>query len=598
MRLIKLLITLIILFVAGYIGGWFYITNKISSELNQRFAGKKFFLKGVQGEEYYTTFEKAVPTGFPFTMAAKITGWKEESRAANFTYSSPIIAGYNFITQNAFIEYDGEIKAVFKPISTGFGANLKIQNYKIIIDYPISKRVIDTARKGGDPFELLNYVGDITASTGKVEIFDLVGGEKFYDKQYETLNFSFSPAKHYLNLQDFLSNIPNEYNIKYQVKTNIVEQEARRIPVSLFYGFSTFPSGFTANATAQVKTNSKTFENISKDMDLKASVSFTSPLLDLPSYQLNFKGGGLGKGFAFKLISDAKIRIKEGFFDELFRHYGVMHPHLIKLTPDINKINPSVMLDRELAYIITHKDDFKFKELEDSDYDLNIDLNCAQEGTKQYVKIQNFNISSGNSAFKLKHESEIKARKGMSAASEWVAKGVFILNNYPSVIEFTSGYIYRFGKFKILSDEARKIYVDVNKAFFKSISDYPKSTSNDLSFEYNIDSKNWKDFKIGSVKFSDISALYELTLYHKLLDKVGIDGDVINKMKKLIPNIDENSKFLKDVLPKLTTNKTLEKLIPKNIENIIPKNEENIIPDEVKDLKNKAGKELLKKFLK
>lgn len=583
MRLIKLLIILSVLLVAAYGGGWFYIANKVTSEINQEYAGKKFYVKGARGEEYYAMFEKAVPTGFPFMMAAKITGWREESRGANFTYSAPIIAGYNFITQNAFASYDGEIKAVYKPISTGFGANLKIQNYKIVIDFPISKELIDTARKKGDPFELLNYMGDINISTGKVEIFDLVDGAKFYDKQYESLNFTFSPTKHYLNLQDFLSNIPNEYNIKYQVKTNVVEQEARKIPVSLFYGFFTYPSGFSANATAHIKTNAKVFENISKDMDLNALVSFSSPLVDMPSYHLSYKASAKDNDFVLNLLSDANIRIKEGFFDELFRHYGVIHPLLIKT-------NPGITVDRELAYIITHKDDFKFKELENSDYNFNVDLNCAQNNAKQYLKVKNFSISSGKSAFNLKHESEIKARKSIYEPSAWTAKGVFLISNYPSVIEFTSGYIYRFGKFKVLSEEARKLYIDVNKTFLKSISDYPESTSNDLSFEYDIDSKDLSDVKIGTVKFSDISTLYQLTLYQKLLDKVGIDGDVIDKMKKLIPDIDENSKFLKEVLPKLTTNKTIEKLIPKNIE--------NVIPEQVKDLKDKAGKDLLKNLIK
>jgi hypothetical protein len=582
-RLIKLLIVLSVLLVAGYTAGWFYITNKITSEINQQFAGQKLYVKGARGEEYYTMFDKATPTGFPFMVAAKITGWREESRAADFTYSAPIIVGYNFIKQNVFAEYDGEIKAGYKPLATGFGANLKIQNYRIAIDLPISKQLIDIARKKGDPFELLNYIGDIEISTGKVEIFDLVGGEKFYDKQYETLNFSFSPSKHYLNLQDFLSNIPNEYNAKYKVKTNVVTAEARKIPVSLFYGFFTYPSGFTANATAHIKTDAKTFESLRKNMDLEASVSFSSPLVDMPSYHLSYKGSGEDRDFALKLTGDAKIRIKEGLFVELFRHYGLLRPHLMK-------INPGILLDREITYVITHKDDFKFKELENSDYNLNIDLNCAQNSFRQYLKVQNFSLSSGNSAFNLKHESEAKIRKGIYEPSLWKAKGVFVINNYPSVVEFTSGYIYRFGKFRILSEEARNIYIDVNKSFLKSISDYPGSTSNDLSFEYDIDSQDMKDIKIGTVKFSNIADLYQLALYHKLLDKVGLDGDIIDKMKKLIPDIDENSKFLKEVLPKIATNKTLEKLIPKK--------PENVTPEEVKDIKNKIGKDLLKKLIK
>jgi hypothetical protein len=583
MRLIKFFIIFLILLVISCFASWFYIADKFTSEINKNYAGKKSLVTSIRNNEYYVTFDKAVPTGFPFMMAMEIHGWKEEGREANFTYLKPIIAGYNFLTQKFFVEYNGEMKAIYNPVQNGFGANLKLHNYQISFDFPISKKLIRTISEYEDAFEFLNYIKNITVSTRKVEIYDLVDEKKFYDKEYEKLHLSFIPLKHYKSLEDFLQNIPQEYNLLYQVKTNVVDEEARRVPLSLFYAFFSYPSGFKANGNAVLKTKSNNFQNIDKNFDLSADFSVTSPLLDMPSYTLSCIGQTTKDVINLKLSSHTKVKVKEGFFDELFRHFGVIQPHLAKI-PGGN------IIFRELSYIVTNKDDFKFKELENSDYEMNISLTGAENKSAKYLNIQDFSMFSKDSGFKMRHESEIKIPESINDKINWIAKGALIINNYSSVVEFTSGYIYRFGKFKILSDEARKLYVDVNKAFLKSISDYPQSTSNDLSFEYDINSTNLKDVNIGSVKFANIHDLYEAFLYHKLLEKVGIDGDVIKKMKKIIPYLDEDSKFLKEILPKITTKNVLDTLVPQKVK--------DIIPEEIKDIKNKKGAKFLKDLIK
>ncbi len=112
--------------------------------------------------------------------------------------------------------------------------------------------------------------------------------------------------------------------------------------------------------------------------------------------------------------------------------------------------------------------------------------------------------------------------------------------------------VYRIGSvlgYGLNTEEARIVYAEVNKSFIKSISDYPQSTSNDLSFEYDFNVNDIKELKIGSTKISNLLEHYEIIFYQKLLERVGIEGDVIAKMKNITPYINENSKFLKEILP-------------------------------------------------
>ena len=143
---------------------------------------------------------------------------------------------------------------------------------------------------------------------------------------------------------------------------------------------------------------------------------------------------------------------------------------------------------------------FKFNELENNKYDYSFDLVLSQSKTRRYFKINDLSIFSDKSGFKLQHEMEILSR----GQKNWKANGTLFIKNYPLVVEFSSGYIHRFGKLRFLADEVRALYVDVSKAFLKDISDHPDSASNDLSFEYSVNSKNLKGAKISSVKFNQI----------------------------------------------------------------------------------------------
>ncbi len=163
--------------------------------------------------------------------------------------------------------------------------------------------------------------------------------------------------------------------------------------------------------------------------------------------------------------------------------------------------------------------------------------------------------------------------------NNWKADGVLLIKNYPAVVDFNFNYILRFGEFRFLNDQTRSLYIDVNKTFLKQVSDYPTSTSNDLSFDYSISTDNLSEAKIGSVKISQIPELYKVMLYRKLFSVIDLHGDILVQIKKILPNLDENEPVFKKILAQITE-KEIKKTSPqqgeKNVKkDILQKKESN-----------------------
>ncbi|HJK85602.1 MAG: hypothetical protein EBQ62_03330 [Alphaproteobacteria bacterium] len=568
MRIAKYILIFLVVLLACYCSCWYYIISNIRNDINARYATQKIYVKAlVNTEEYFITFDKASITGFPFDMALNLHGWKEESKGALISYHSPIKIGYSFTNQHAYIAYDGEIDAAYKPLASSFGAILKIKNYLIKLDIPLTRKLLSAISKMTDSGELVNYIKGIEVATGGVQITDKQENELFSDKEYEKLNFTFVPAKYYLTLEDLLNEIPSEYTVNYSVKTKPVKFSFRPIPVSLLYGFFNLPSDFSASGKVKIKTEAKKAEELFSNFNAEVEVAFSAPKIDLNSFKLLFKTGlspEKRKGTALSI--DSKIRLKDSFFEELFKKYEAIKPRVIST-------HAGRLVDQEVSYIISNKDIFRFKDLENSDYFLNLDLETTNNSKGPLVKLNDFSIYSGESGFKLTYRSQFNYMNG----TNWKADGVLLIKNYPVVVDFNSNYILRFGDFRFLSDPARNLYIDVNKAFLKQISDYPTSTSNDLSFDYSISTDNWSEGKIGSSKIVQLPELYKILLYKKLFNVIDLHGDILIQIKKLLPNLDENEPVFKKILAQITE-KDIKRILPqqgeKNInEGVLQKND-------------------------
>ena len=102
MRLIKFLISFIILILVAVGSAWYYVTFKVSCELNDKYTGKQMSAKGIDESDYFVEFSKVDPSGFSYKISWEVKGWSEESRSAKIKYHTPIYFGYDLLLQKAF----------------------------------------------------------------------------------------------------------------------------------------------------------------------------------------------------------------------------------------------------------------------------------------------------------------------------------------------------------------------------------------------------------------------------------------------------------------------------------------------------------------
>lgn len=550
----KILLFILLLIITSVIGIWYYLNIKIAQELNAKLAGRQFTLKLEDDTEYLLSVDKIKSSGSFYNLSWDAVGFVEDSKNAKIAYTSPIYFGYDLLSQRIFINYDGEIKAAYKPLQSGFGALLKVKDYKVLIDFPLTKELVNTLSSMQDAIELINHVGGIHISTGKVEIFDLVDNEKFYDKDLEDFKLRFVPARKYENIEEFINNIPKNYAISYQVKTNKIEAPKRRMPVILFYGFPPLPTELDVKIDADIQTRGNTIAEFWKGIKIKSDFSLGSEMLDITNFSLLYDASNShDTNKNYKLNVAAQIKTKNGLFNQILEKYRIYYSALGLRNSDFDKI-----VDNELQYIMQNQEEFKIKDFENNEYSLKIDADSVTKNNKTYLKLHEFSLISNSSGIRIKHDMESKNMGGKwSHNSGLQAEGMFYVQNYPHIIEFISAYINRYGKFKSLNAQAKELYVEVNKAFLKSISDYPDSESNDLSFEYSLNG-NIANAKFGTVKFSQLLPLYKIMLYQKLFDKVGYGGDILGRMRAILPDIDENEPLLKNILLRIPGDKSNE----------------------------------------
>ncbi|MCP5369705.1 MAG: hypothetical protein H6909_03340 [Rickettsiaceae bacterium] len=586
-KALKIILSFIIIITLICASIWYYVTSKVTHIINDQYAAKDIVILSIKNtsvttsnnklshlikgnQDHMIRFSNATAYGAPYKIAWNLNNFIEESPSAYMEYLSPIKFGYDILTQKLFIHYDGVINASYKPINSGFGSKLVIKDYNIEVFLPLSFTLIHELSKSNDISILLNYIDNISLSNDNVSIFDLVDKEKFYEKEYETAHIKFTNRKKYVNLEDFLNNIPQHYNITYDIKTAPNDKISRIVPASLFYGLMLIPSGNKIALDIDINTKANNYHDFKKGLTVNSHIKSDSPYLEIHNLDSHYRTTDDELSPQYYWKKNLIFTIKQGFFDEIIKLY-----HVIMNSYPIERFAPK--FHQQMLYLIKNKQHLNLDELENNKYQVNLDTNWKIEGKLLQQHLNDLTLSSDYSAVKLKHNFTYSLKN-----HKWQLKGIGYINNYPSVIEYFSSYFYNISNYRNLGPEVHKLYIDANKDFAKIISDHPHSKSNDLSFEYDIDSTNYSASKFGSMHLLEIAPLYTVIIYQKLLNKVGHEGDILSKMKKIIPTIDENEPILKNIL----SNASLTKVLQTKSKEQDRKPKENI------------GQELFKKFMK
>ncbi len=560
-KILKIFLLLIAIITLLCAASWYYVTSGVTDKLNAKYAKKDIVIFQANPEfktnktssslknhgNYIIRFANATAYGAPYKIAWNLNSFVEETSSFHMEYLSPVQFGYDLLRQTIFIHYDGVINASYKPKNSGFGSKLIVKDYNIETFMPLSISLIRELSKSGDAGALLNYIDNITLSNDNVSIFDLIDGEKFYEKEYETARIKFTAAKQYSGIDDFLSNIPQHYKITYDIKTRPSNAATRIVPASLFYGLMLVPSGNKVSLDIDLTTQGNNYKEFTKGLTIDTKAHSDSAYLEIHNLDSHYKVTNSSSLPQHYWKENLNFTIKKGFFDAAIKLYQT-----VAQTYPIDTIAPD--FHQQMLHLIKNKKELHLEELENNKYRLGFDTNWTMDGQLMQQQLQDFTLSSDYSAIKLRHDFKYYLKN-----KAWKLNGILYINNYPPVIEYFSSYFYNISKYRNLGPQAHDVYIAANKDFARLISDHPKAKSNDLSFEYDITSGNYATSKIGSVSLLEIAPLYTLTIYQKLLDKVGSSGDILSKMKAIMPNIDENEPMLKGILSKTSLTNILQK---------------------------------------
>lgn len=537
---------LIIALLCIYYAFWSYTLIKVTNYISKYSNQKIDILSGNADFKYFITFNQVSMTGFPFKFAIKISNLVEESNSNKIIYNSPIIMGYDIMQSCIFLYFSGEIKALYKPLQSGFGSSINKKDFYINIKLPLKLQIINSILKENkDLFQIINFIQYFECYSNDVKIFDLVDNKKLYDADKEYFKFFMQNTKFYENLNDFLNNIPNKFDVIYDSKINYVDYSSKLTPENLMHGYF-IPFKINGKTNISLLTNKKSIDELVNDFELKV---LYSPNSGNNNYSYYHKHTSDSLSNSTEIKSSIRLYFNKGIFNKIFESIEY-------IANNTNYTNSNPKFHDIISYIMNKKNNFNFSVLEDKSYDFYIDTNFTANNNNLAIKLNDFSLFYNDNGIRMKSDSNITITDNI----KWSSKGAIVLHSYQNILDhaiinanINTDYITK----------DKKALTDVIKNFLKTISNHPDSESKDLSFDYDINSTNFHNSTFGSVKITKLYPLYYLTLYQHGL----IKGDIFNLneyINNILPNLDKNkTEFLNKLIqePKKIDKEIWQKLI-------------------------------------
>jgi hypothetical protein len=547
-----------------YTVSWFVALITLSKSIDNKYADHEIdILSADSGYKYSIRFKNSSPTGFPFKIALKFNDLVEEGAGSIVDYKSPIVIGYDLLRSSLFFSFSGEAQAIYKPIQSGFGVRIFRDNHVASVLLPLSLKLFKTLREGQNIFQLVNFVKALENRSEKVVILDLTDDSKLYEADYENLNVAFMKPKFYLSIEDLLQNIPGKIDISYASKVKYIKPNTRLVPENLSQTYM-MPIKLDGTCKISIITKSQNISNLSDALDLY----FAYTPNDSAEYKIHpmllYKSSAQNDNREVSAQFSSNFMFSSGFFERLFNSLEYITDNLR------DKLDHRTL--EAMKYLVINKDLLSLKHLEKGEYEVALDFDLSTRLNQTHLNLVDFSLLSlgDRTGVRISGKSEIHQN---SDRSYWMSEGVGLLYNSNVILDSLLPLIYslktRFDQHGTETsinlgnlehdEEAKDLYVDAAKYFLRSISDHPTSTSNEMSFEYKIDSRELNKAKIGNSSIDKFVSMYYLALYQSLSDRLK-GKNTLDLIKKFIPNTDQNQeKFIKQIL---------KDAIPKNQESL------------------------------
>jgi hypothetical protein len=425
------------------------------------------------------SFEKVVPYGFPFKLGIKFINITEEGTEplTNQKYSTLhkglITLSYDFIAQGIVFENKGESIVRLKPLASGFGVKVLAKN-SYYCKLALAKFI--KAIKGNiNFFELINFIKKITIQAAEIKAYDLMSDELIYDHEKSNINFSWDRSFYYKNMAELTSNIPKKYHIKADINIKEVASTKKIIaPKSIIYF---------------LLANNQFHLALDGSLTTKARNNNLREIIDNSNIQIK------------------KLEVKNPYMktsligDLTIQHANSSHSCLFDLDLDLHLNEASVIAPKLtlLKNILLKKHILNLFDIDEQILDLlnnQYMIKLTSKGNYSFSKkLTNLNLDSFYFMLNDNIGLNINAQSSFASRNDWYLDANVLVYNFEEVVNEAMNFLTKYHNYN--EDTASNVKKAIKTAL-RSISSYPKSNSQDLLIDLQLN-HNVASSKIGNI---------------------------------------------------------------------------------------------------
>lgn len=526
-KIIKWLLIFITIIFVFYTLFWVLVTFTIAHKLEKEYSGKKIILSN----DYSIYFSKVNSRGFPFKFMLEFVGFKEESSGSLITHREPLRVGYDILDQQIFSEYSGESISQYKPLETGFGARIE-GSYFMHAKIPINITLLEVLTRQAPSIELLNFINNFHIKSKDVHIYDLVDDSMIIADADLDAKLSIDHHEYYENIEEFLSDIPNDYHFSLSATTKDAAPGRRAIPFSIVY-WTYLPTDFEYDIDIDFHTDAKKFsqKDILDNFTLKTNkMRFYSKKESTDSNLILSKKEDPNKGQEIKLEYSTKLKLGPEFNE----YIAAFIDAIIKNIP---KNSPLTIVKYYLNKINVGNIDLNTG---DDVIDFAFNVSALRQQDKMHVTLPILSIFAKDKGI------EFAGNFNNNFGTEWFT-GTFQIPHLEEVINYlVKSY------FKIIKSHNSPIimhdqfWADFYIDYLKSIANNYDQESDHASIEFKLN-KDVEKTKWGRYTAPESNLLYYRKLYQHLKPYTSSKSERIGLFRKMVPGNIDNPEILEKV---------------------------------------------------
>lgn len=527
-KILKWLLVFLTSFFVFYTVFWALVTFTAAHNLEKTYAGKQIPIS----KDYTIYFSKVSAKGFPFKFMLEFSDFEEENADAVITHQEPLRVGYDILAQKAFSEYSGESYAKYKPLSAGFGARIE-GSYFFHAKIPLNKTLLEVITRQAPSIELLNFINDFHLSSRDVHIYDLTDDSMIIADADLDAKLTIDHHEYYDTVEEFLSDIPNDYHFTLSATTKDAAPGRRAVPFSLIY-LTYLPTDFEYDIDIDFHTDAKKFskEEIMGNFSLKTNkMRFYSNKESTDSNLTISKKNDSKKGEIIHFKYDTKLKLGAEFNE-------YVSTLIETVTKAIPQNSPLLIIKHYLTKVNTKNIDLSTG---DDVIDVALEFKTLKNNDKVTIMVPRL------SAFVKDKGIEFAGNFNNNFGAEWF-NGTIQISHLEEVMDYLITSYY-----KIINSHSNPVLM--NDVFWTNLYlDYLKSIANNYNEENGnaafdlIMNKDVEKTKWGRYTAPESNLLYYRKLYQHLKPHTSSKEERLEMFRKMVPGNIDNPEILEKVI--------------------------------------------------